>query len=143
MLTYKSVVKAGEESNAVYHSSRFEFMIMSVAFMVLSILLGLTISLNISNPIKKLEKSVKSIAEGDLKINDIKIRNKDEIGRLALSFNKMVSELRNLVQTVNLSAEQVNISAEGLAESAEQTSKATEEISLNITDGQRYRRSEQ
>ncbi|NMA32063.1 MAG: methyl-accepting chemotaxis protein [Candidatus Methanofastidiosa archaeon] len=134
LFTYNSVVQAGEASNTVYHSSRFAFIIMSVVSMVLSILLGLILSFNISNPIRKLEKSVKSIADGDLTINDIKIKNRDEIGSLALSFNRMLAELRNLVQTVNLSAEQVNISAGGLADSAEQTSRATEEISLNITD---------
>ncbi|MDK2789307.1 MAG: methyl-accepting chemotaxis protein, partial [Epulopiscium sp.] len=134
LLTYDGVKKAGQESNEIYHSSRVIFIIMAVVSMVLSILLGVAISFNISKPIRKLEKSVRSIAEGDLTINEVKITNKDEIGSLASSFNKMVEELRSLVQTVNFSAEQVNISAEGLADSAEQTSRATEEISMNITD---------
>ena len=134
LFNYEDVVKIGEESNNLYDSSRFVFIVISIIFMVLAIFLGLIISFNISIPINKLERNVKSVAEGDLTINDIKIKNKDEIGSLALSFNQMVTGLRDLVQTVNISAEQVNDSAEGLADSAEQTSRVTEEISFNITD---------
>jgi signal transduction histidine kinase len=59
------------------------------------VLMSLLIFRSISKPLNILEKGAKIIGEGNLDFQ-IPIKSKDEIGRVAESFNQMVSDLRNL-----------------------------------------------
>lgn len=134
VINYDNVKEEGISSNKLYNTSRIIFLVISVICSILVLTLSLLISYNISRPVIKLEKSVKRIAEGDLTVEEIKIKNRDEIGSLAQSFNRMVEGLREVVRNVHMGAEQVSSSAEELAASAEQTSKATDEISRNVME---------
>lgn len=145
VINYKNVVDDAAESNKIYNSSRLIFLIMSLLCIVVSTIIGFIVSANISKPVKRLEKSVRAIADGDLTIEEIKISNKDEIGSLADSFNKMVGSLKEIVRNVQMGAEHVGASAEELTASAEQTAKATEEISrtvMGVTKGVEEQNSE-
>jgi len=99
---------------------------------VLAILLGLFIALFIgriiSKPVAEMAITAQRIASGDLTVNEIKVKNRDEIGELASSFNQMTHNLRTLIQQVRLNVEQVAASAEELTASAEQNNHATEQI---------------
>lgn len=59
---------------------------------------------------------------------------KDEIGQLAVSFNDMKDNLRNLLQKVAETSDQVAASSEQLTASSEETSKATDQISESIQE---------
>lgn len=74
----------------------------------------------------------KQIADGNLAVPDVYVKNKDEIGDLAQTLNLMKSNLRGLINQVNSSAEQVAASSEQLTASAEQSSHATEQISQTM-----------
>lgn len=101
---------------------------------VLAIAIGLFISRLISNPIIALAKAAKTIASGILNQENIVIKNHDEIGELAGSFNQMRMSLHQLVSQASSSTEQVAATSEELSASAEQTSKTTEQISIAIQD---------
>lgn len=70
----------------------------------------------------------KEIADGNLAVADVSVKNKDEIGDLAETLNVMKNNLREVIHQVNSSAEQVAASSEQLTASAEQSSHATEQI---------------
>ena len=61
-----------------------------------ALVIAILISHKISSSIRKLKDASSMIAKGDLD-TQIKIRNDDEIGDLAISFNKMVKDLRHLM----------------------------------------------
>lgn len=58
---------------------------------------GVFISRNITNPIRKLTSTTALIARGDL-AQRVDIKSTDEIGELAQSFNKMTEDLKGLMQ---------------------------------------------
>lgn len=60
---------------------------------VLSAAISVAFNIVVLRPIRVLESSCKTIAEGDIE-REIPIRQRDEIGRLADSFRKMVASLR-------------------------------------------------
>jgi len=60
-----------------------------------SLILGFSISRNIANPVMKLRDAAEKIGKGNLGAM-IEITSKDEIGEMAASFNRMVSELQKL-----------------------------------------------
>ncbi|WP_400244540.1 methyl-accepting chemotaxis protein [Niallia sp. JL1B1071] len=99
---------------------------------IIAILLGVTIAIYmgriISKPVIVISETVKKIANGDLTVDEIKVKNRDEIGELANSFNHMSRNLRELIHQVGSNAEQVAASSEELTASSEQTSQATEHI---------------
>lgn len=105
---------------------------------VIAILLGIGIALFIgrliARPITYIASASKRIAEGDLNGQDIEIKNNDEIGELATSFNTMKGNLRRLIEQVNLNSQQVASASEQLTASAEQTKRATEQITASIQD---------
>ncbi|GBD97810.1 MAG TPA: response regulator [Nitrospirae bacterium] len=64
-------------------------------------LIAYLVTLSISGPIKKLQKGIE-IVEGGQPDYEVKVKSRDEIGRLTNSFNKMVNALKE--QTVDLLA---------------------------------------
>lgn len=105
---------------------------------IIAILLGIAIALIIgrliSNPIVSLASSAKRMAEGDLSVDLVSVKNKDEIGDLVYSFNDMAKNLRMLIEQVSINSSLVASSAEELTASAEETSQATNQIATSIQD---------
>jgi len=101
--------------------------------LLLAIVIGYLLSRLISRPLVKISRSAQNIANGNLTDPDIQIRNRDEIGDLAQSFNQMSSNLRLLITEIAEGAEHVAASSEELAAGAEQTNRSTEQIAVSIT----------
>lgn len=106
--------------------------------LIIFVLIGLIVTIlfanYISNPIMKIAKQTKLVAEGDLTIEPLAIKRNDEIGRLAQDFNTMTSNLQNTILIVNENALHVASSAEQLMASSEQASQATEHIVTTIQE---------
>jgi methyl-accepting chemotaxis protein len=101
---------------------------------IISILIGIGFSIFltriISKPLAAVTQNISSVAEGDLTVELIKVKSKDEIGQLAFALNEMVINLRDLIGHVSQASKTVVASSEVLMMSSEQTSKATEQISI-------------
>jgi len=107
---------------------------LGIIALVLGISIALLIGRLITRPIIQVVKAAEKIASGDLTGKAIIIKNKDETGMLASSFNTMSDNLRALIKQVDSNAEQVAASSEELSASAEQTSLATEQIAVTVQD---------
>ncbi len=107
---------------------------LSIIAVLLAVVIAFVVSRLISKPIVLMAKASQQIAAGDLTGEDIRTKNKDEIGILAQSFNQMAGNLRSLIYQVSQSAEHVAASAEELTASAEQTSQASELITATIQE---------
>ncbi|OLN22409.1 hypothetical protein BTO30_09675 [Domibacillus antri] len=107
------------------------FIILIVALLV-SLGVALWISRQISKPILTLVSSMKQVASGDLSVQEVKIKSRDELRDLGAAFNQMVRDLRPIVSDVRDSSTQVAASSEQLNASAEESSSASEEIAQLI-----------
>lgn len=124
-----------------YHSSDTAFnrtRDLSLILIVLSILIGVGIALYMSRiiakPIIKIADAAKEIADGNLSIDIITVKNNDEIGDLANSFNTMTDGLRNVIKNVLDASQQVAASSQELSASSEETTSASEEIANTINE---------
>lgn len=106
--------------------------ILGIIIVAAAIAIGYTISLMISRPVVMMAQMLNDIADGDLTMEPIQIKNKDEIGMLADGINHMGTSLASLIRQVKATAEQVAASSEELTASAEQTSMATEQVATTI-----------
>jgi len=83
----------------VYKLLNLFIVMIGVAVIVVAVL-SRFISKSLSKPLVELSSVVKSIADGELKDFDIKIKSKDEIGQLYHGFKTMTQNLRDLVGNI-------------------------------------------
>jgi len=95
---------------------------------LLSIAIAVIISRSIARPVGKMTAALTEIAEGNLAIEPVIIRNKDEIGEMASAFNSMSKDLRAIITNANESAVQLAIQAEELSASSEESLAASEMV---------------
>ncbi|KAA9022014.1 methyl-accepting chemotaxis protein [Niallia endozanthoxylica] len=117
-----------KETTAAVQSSMNIVLVLGIIAMAVGVMIAVYIGRMISKPVVAIAEAVEKMASGDLTTEEIKVRNKDEIGDLAHSFNQMTISLREMIRQVGSNAEQVAASAQQLTASAEQTSQATEHI---------------
>ncbi|PJZ01325.1 methyl-accepting chemotaxis protein [Bacillus vallismortis] len=99
-----------------------------------SIILGIVLSLlllkSIMVPLRSLNKQLEEIAHGDADLTKkVIVKNKDEFGQLAQSFNSFTQSLTQIVRQISSSSEQVAASSEELSASAEESKSTSEHIS--------------
>ncbi|MCM3715762.1 methyl-accepting chemotaxis protein [Alkalihalobacillus oceani] len=95
---------------------------------VLSIMIALFMANLIVKPLKMLLQRVKIVATGDLSMDQISIRTKDEVGQLSEAFNDMTGSLRSLLKKTWGMSDQVAATAEQLSASSQETAAATNQI---------------
>lgn len=86
--------------------------IMGIAIVVLAALISIYIVRGITNPVKEIDNVAKKIADGQLN-ESIHYQSNDELGKLAVNFNKTVSRLRNYVDYIEEISKVLNDIADG------------------------------
>ncbi|WKL03551.1 methyl-accepting chemotaxis protein [Paenibacillus amylolyticus] len=109
-------------------------MIIGIISIVLGVVIALIMGRIISKPVAHVARAASRIADGDLTGEAIVVRNRDEIGELAESFNKMMENLRHLIHQVGHNADRVAASSEELTASTEQTATATEQVATTMEE---------
>ncbi|QUG40804.1 methyl-accepting chemotaxis protein [Psychrobacillus sp. INOP01] len=96
-------------------------LILTILSVVVGVLVSHFISRSIARPIKKVTNGLAEIAGGNLTIEPIVIKNKDEVGDMASTFNKMSNDLQRIVSGVRDSSMQLAANAEELSASSEES----------------------
>ncbi|MFD0050419.1 methyl-accepting chemotaxis protein [Actinomycetes bacterium NPDC127524] len=97
-----------------------------------SVVSSIIFTRRITGPINKIAQNAREIAEGNLNVQTIKVRTKDEVAQLNKAFSQMTENLRRVIERVGNSSGQLAASAEELMASADETMKGTEQITSSI-----------
>lgn len=130
----KNADEVNHQNNADYAAAKKMMMTLSVVAVLLGLILGLFIANLIASSIKKVLAGVERVATGDLTVEDITIKDQDEAGQLASSFNQMKNQLYEVVKHVTQSSEQVAASSEELNAITEETAQASNQIASAISE---------
>ncbi|MER7813729.1 methyl-accepting chemotaxis protein, partial [Streptomyces sp900116325] len=130
----KNLIETSDNLSHQVSVIRNLILFISVAAFILGVAIAIYIGKIISKPVQLISKSAEQIADGNLLIDEINIKNKDEIGHLAVSFNRMTRNLRDLIHQVSSTSEHVASSAEELLASTEQTNSATNQVVTSIQE---------
>ncbi|MEC1422972.1 methyl-accepting chemotaxis protein [Bacillus subtilis] len=100
----------------------------------ISVILGIVLSImllkSIMVPLRSINKQLEEIAHGEADLTKkVIVKNKDEFGQLAKSFNSFTHSLSQIVKQISSSSEQVAASSEELSASAEESKSTSEHIS--------------
>jgi methyl-accepting chemotaxis protein len=121
--------KYSAKTNSFSQKMQTIIAIVCIAAVIIGIVMAILISRAISVPVNKASLAIQKVAGGDLTIDQVKVKNKDEIGILTASLNDMVRDLKQVLGQVNDSSNQVASSSEELAASAEQSTAAARQVS--------------
>lgn len=89
---------------------------------------------HISGPIKKIAKAVDVVASGNLNLQDLKIKNRDEIGQLNDSFQIMTKNVSTLIGSIKDSADVVLSSSQELENIVYENTISINEVAVSVED---------
>lgn len=96
--------------------------------LIFSALIATVLSRGIARPVHKMTTAIEQIAAGDLTAEHVSIKNRDEIGMMASSFNKMTDDLKELLARIRFSSRQLALQAEQLSASSEESLASSEMV---------------
>lgn len=103
-----------EEANSIMYSIIF--------VIVITLIIGLSVIIvmtnKIANPIQLVSEQMDEIADGNLTLEPIMIKSKDEIGQLANSLNRMQEGLRNILGNLSIASSSMASQSEELNQAA-------------------------
>ncbi|MEH7109752.1 methyl-accepting chemotaxis protein, partial [Bacillus sp. JJ1764] len=117
--------------------TRFIYILIALTALVtfIGIFFGLTIIRSIIKPLNLLNRQMDKIATGEADLTQyIEVKNKDEFGQLANSFNEFVKSIRDIIRSINSTSSQVTSSAEEFSTSSEQAKIATEHVAESMQE---------
>lgn len=120
------------DNEAIYYTDRRRGIIIILTALVLGMGLAVFTARGISGPAKLVAQSVLRVANGDLKVDELKVKSRDEVKDLAESFNTMVANLRNIVSKINSTGQTVAAGSVKLSASAGNASKAIIQVAKAI-----------
>ncbi|ARV43955.1 methyl-accepting chemotaxis protein [Bacillus inaquosorum] len=110
-------------------SQWFIIIVTGISAMV-GIVLSILLLKSIMVPLRSMNKQLEEIAHGEADLTKkVIVKNKDEFGQLAQSFNSFTQSLTQIVKQISSSSEQVAASSEELSASAEESKSTSEQIS--------------
>ncbi|MHB9996397.1 methyl-accepting chemotaxis protein [Bacillus spizizenii] len=110
--------------------SQWFIIIVTVVSIMVGIVLSLLLLKSIMVPLRSMNRQLEEIAHGEADLTKkVIVKNKDEFGQLAQSFNSFTHSLTQIVKQISSSSEQVAASSEELSASAEESKSTSEHIS--------------
>lgn len=100
-VTNWNVIYEMKKESVLNNTDRFKIILYSTMILISSIAIfyAIRVSKSFSNPIMQLQSYMKEVENGDFDVR-VEVKNQDEIGDLASSFDKMVKETKTLIQDV-------------------------------------------
>ena len=107
------------------------FILVAIGAIVMFVV-SLKMSSTITDAIEKLHAHAVQLSNGNLRMDDIIIDSKDEIGALATAFNEMSASLRSLITKMSNTAHQVAAASEQLTASAQQSADTSVHVAEKV-----------
>lgn len=128
----RQVQLARAESSKVETISSSIILILAAFSTSLAFLIAFIMTRIITKPVNRLAKAANIIATGDLRQEDVKVKTKDEIRKLADSFNVMKANLRSLIDNIAINVEHTTTSAGELAASTDDVTSSSNDVAKRV-----------
>lgn len=134
----KTEITRSEAFQQEIQSSMREMILIIVVLVVVAVVLStvasLVVSGSITKPLQTVTKRVSIIANGDLTGEDIEVRSLDEVGQLAVSFNKMKSSVSEILKKVLASTDNLKDSMNSVTISMEENTQSSTRIAEAVME---------
>ena len=106
----------------------------TVGIIFVAFALGLIIIRTITQPLNQMVASIAIDANGQISIQQNKIKSTDEIGYMAGSLNTLIQQVRKFVTTAADASERVAASSQELTASSQESSLVATQIAVSVND---------
>lgn len=115
------------------NNTSMQLVFMNIIVAILLIAIGLWVALGVARPIIRAAGMLGDIASGEADLTkQMKVDTKDEVGKLAISFNSFVGQLQSLITAIASNSKEVNHIAQNLTTSSNSTQRNTEEQQQSV-----------
>jgi methyl-accepting chemotaxis protein len=140
-IIHEDIIAANDNVQGLVQVVIIILVVALVIALIIAISVGFGLSGSISKPLTKVVDMSKDIASGNLAVEKLNIKSRDETGVLADSFHTMLDSLNELLSQVNSAieqvatgADQVSKSSQSLSQGASEQAGSLEEISASINE---------
>lgn len=126
----KSLLEQEYKLDAANNALTWALAIATLTALAVGIFVAIFLSRKISKASSSVLELAVTIADGDLKRDDLPITSHDELGDLTMAMNRMKNNLRKVIQSMADNAQVVASSSEELSSTSQQMSANAEETSL-------------
>lgn len=115
---------------------RTETMMTVVGLLVigLGIVIAFTLTRSISRPVRAVAEAALRLADGDLTIERLSVTSRDEIGDMAGAFNRMVDNVRDVIEQIRETSRTLSDNGERLLGVANESADATGQIAAAVNE---------
>lgn len=117
-------------SNDIRHT----MVITLAAFIIIGSIIAFWYAGHLSRPLHKITLQVEQVAAGNLVLDELKVRNRDEVGTLAAHFGLMKEQMRTLIGGMSETAQHVAGTGEQLLATSEEAGRVTEQIATSVQE---------
>ncbi|RAK19140.1 methyl-accepting chemotaxis protein [Anoxybacillus vitaminiphilus] len=124
------------DATAIYEllqKNKRNMLILTVAILLVSLFVIYLFSRILTKPLIILTKQVEKVSNGDLTAA-FNTNRKDEIGKLAAAFARMVKDLNQIISEIHMTTVQLNESSQQLVKSADITQQVAEQIAVSMSE---------
>src|SRR5690606_41320153 len=116
------------QAEAVAAQSRRVMIVFTAVALLLGGFSAIVVTWSISRPARMVAGAADRLADGDLTVETLNVRSRDEIGDMARAFNRMVESLRSMMAAIGRASAELMENGRQLAAMAEESASATSQI---------------
>ena len=122
-----------EEVEAPLARKRAAIISVGLAFLAVALVVAFLVGRSIAKPVREVANTLRDISEGDGDLtHEISIKSRDEIGDLAMSFNRTIEKIRNMIVSIKAQAGSLSEIGEDLAGNMTETASSMSQIASGI-----------
>lgn len=121
-----------EETQAANARARLLMVALAIIAIVSGIVVGTVINRGIAGPVRQVAAATRRLADGDLTVEQLRVRARDEIGDMADAFNRMIVNLRDVMEQIRQTSGDLMDSGESLLAVADESTGATGQIAAAV-----------
>jgi methyl-accepting chemotaxis protein len=104
-----------------------------VILIILILIISFYIKKSIVSPILNYGNQMQRVSNGDLDL-ELEVKREDELGNLAMIFNQMVKDLKNLVLNIKETSDEVSKTSNHLEESSREVGNTSNQVAVSIQE---------
>lgn len=136
----KLVVKAGDDADTNFQSTKKLMLGLSIGATLLALLAAFLVTRSVTRPLAQATKVAGLLAEGDLSVK-IDVQGRDEVAQLQEAMSNMVDKLSQIIADVRATSdslssasEEISATAQSLSQGATEQAASVEEISSTLDE---------
>lgn len=136
MAEYQSrrLEEARVEASAAADRARSVMTVVAVAAVAAASAIGYVINRGVSGPVRLATNVVLRLSDGDLTVQRLRVRSKDEIGDMAAALNRLVGNLRAAMEQIRQTSGSLMESGRKLLAVANESTEATGQIAAAVNE---------